>query len=405
MRAFEAYAIRWIEDPLPADDWEGYRRLRDAIQTPIATGEREWTLAGYRRLIEQGIGDILLVDPGRVDGVTGFHQVSQMLALAHRHVNAHSWSSALNTAASVHLTAVAANYIVMELKPLPSPMQHELVREPIAQQAAGSPCPTSRAWASRSTKRSCASIACAEDNSMKITRIEVIPLVCRLEEAFVGGTYRIVNRNTLVTRVYTDDGIVGEAFGGDEDHTQRQIVDLIRDHFAPMLQGEDPRDVERLWEKMFHSNIDLGNRALHVLDLGNRSILTQAIAAVDNALWDALGKLYNVPLYKLLGGYRDRVPVIAIGGYYEGQAVGRDALAEEIDHYQEWQLAGIKFKVGRVSVAEDVQRVARGRELAGDDFIIACDANQAWTPQQAIEFCRAVEPLSIRLDRRARALV
>ncbi|MGE5601480.1 MAG: mandelate racemase/muconate lactonizing enzyme family protein [Nitrososphaerales archaeon] len=230
---------------------------------------------------------------------------------------------------------------------------------------------------------------------MKVTRIQVIPLVYKLEEAFLGGTYRIVNRNTLVTRVYTDAGIVGEAFGGDEDHTQRQIVDLIRDHFDPMLRGEDARDVERIWEKMFHSNIDLGNRGLHVLDLQNRSILTQAIAAVDNALWDALGKLYNVPLYKLLGGYRDKLPVIAIGGYYAGQMQG-DPVKAEIDSYKEFGLAGIKFKVGRVSVAEDVRRVEHARKVAGHDFIIACDANQAWTPQQAIEFCRAVEGLNIR---------
>jgi L-alanine-DL-glutamate epimerase-like enolase superfamily enzyme len=133
-RAFEQYHIRWIEDPLPAQDWEGYLRLRAAIRTPIATGEREWTPNAYRRLIQQGIGDILLVDPGRVEGVTGFYQVVKMLDAANRHINAHSWSSALNTAASIHLIAVAQNYIVMELKPVPSPMQHELVYEPIAAQ-------------------------------------------------------------------------------------------------------------------------------------------------------------------------------------------------------------------------------------------------------------------------------
>src|SRR5512142_2657342 len=101
---------------------------------------------------------------------------------------------------------------------------------------------------------------------MRIAGIEVIPLVYKLQEAFVGGTYKITNRNTIVTRIQTDTGIVGEAFGGDEDHTQREIVDLIRNHFAPMLIGQDARDVERLWDMMFHANIDLGNRALHVLD-------------------------------------------------------------------------------------------------------------------------------------------
>src|SRR5215216_2605363 len=133
---------------------------------------------------------------------------------------------------------------------------------------------------------------------MKITRVEVIPLVRKLEEEFKGGTYKIVNRNTIVTRIHTDAGIVGQAFGGDEDQRQDQVVALIREHFSPLLVGEDARDVERLWEKMFHSNVDLGNRSIHVLDLNNRGILMQAIACVDNAIWDALGKLWNVPLYK-----------------------------------------------------------------------------------------------------------
>jgi L-alanine-DL-glutamate epimerase-like enolase superfamily enzyme len=229
---------------------------------------------------------------------------------------------------------------------------------------------------------------------MKITRVEVIPLVRQLEEAFSGGTYRIVNRYTLVTRVYTDAGIVGQVFGGDEDQRQTQVVNLIRDHFAPMLVGEDARDVERLWHKMFNSNIDLGNRSIHILDLNNHAILMQAIAAVDMALWDALGKLYGVPLYKLLGGFRDKVPIIAIGGYYQA-GKGQDALNEEMLHYRELQMAGVKFKVGRVSVAEDIERVRRVREVVGDDFVIVCDANQAWTPDQAIEFCRAAAPLKI----------
>jgi len=230
---------------------------------------------------------------------------------------------------------------------------------------------------------------------MKITNIEVIPLVRRLENAFTGGTYRIVNRNTLITRVYTDQGIVGEVFGGDEDRTQAEIVSLIRNELAPLLVGEDARDIERLWAKMFSHPVDLGNRSLHVLDLHNHAIVMQAIAAIDMALWDALGKLYNVPLYKLLGGYCDRVPVIAIGGYYES---GKDqaGLRDEMRYYRELGMAGVKMKVGRVSVAEDIERVRAVREEVGDLFVIACDANQAWTPQQAIEFCRGVEPLNIR---------
>ena len=231
---------------------------------------------------------------------------------------------------------------------------------------------------------------------MKITKVEVIPLVRKLEKEFVGGTYRIVNRNTLVTRIHTDQGLIGEAYGGDEDQSQLQIVRLIREHLAPRLVGEDARNIERLWDSLFYSNVDLGNRALHVLDLNNRAILMQAIAALDNALWDALGKLYEVPLYQLLGGYRDRVPVIAIGGYYYSGDSQHSALIDEILKYKQLELAGIKMKVGRATIAQDVERARAVREAAGPDFMVACDANQAWTPSQAIDFCRAVAPLNIR---------
>jgi L-alanine-DL-glutamate epimerase-like enolase superfamily enzyme len=230
---------------------------------------------------------------------------------------------------------------------------------------------------------------------MKITQVEVIPLQRKLESPFEGGTYRIDNRYTLVTRVHTDEGLTGEVFGGDEDMTQTEIVNLIRNTFTPMLIGEDPRDVERLWDKMWYCNVDLGNRGLHQLDMRNRGILTQAVAAVDNALWDLLGKIYEVPVYKLLGGFRDKVPIIAIGGYYKA-GKGQDQLNDEMLYYREIGMAGVKFKVGRVSVAEDIKRVSRVRQVVGDDFVIACDANQAWTPQQAIEFVRAAEGLNIR---------
>jgi L-alanine-DL-glutamate epimerase-like enolase superfamily enzyme len=230
---------------------------------------------------------------------------------------------------------------------------------------------------------------------MQITRIEVIPLARKLQDAFEGGTYRIVNRNTLVTRVHTDAGIVGEAFGGDEDMWQAEVVSVIRDRFAPLLVGEDARNVQRLWQTMFDCRINLGNRGLHALDMRNHAIVMQAIAAVDIALWDALGKFCNLPLYRLLGGYRERVPVIAIGGYYEAGKT-QNALDDEMRYYRELQVAGVKMKVGKVSVAEDIERVRAVRAAVGLDFIIACDANQAWTPPEAIRFCRGVEPYNIR---------
>jgi L-alanine-DL-glutamate epimerase-like enolase superfamily enzyme len=99
----------------------------------VATGEREWTPAAYKRLIDLGVADIYLVDPGRVQGISGFKQVIDLTNAAHLFINAHTWSSAINTAAALHLTAIATNYIVFELKPVPSPLQYELVKTPFEQ--------------------------------------------------------------------------------------------------------------------------------------------------------------------------------------------------------------------------------------------------------------------------------
>jgi L-alanine-DL-glutamate epimerase-like enolase superfamily enzyme len=123
----------WFEDPLPEEDVDGYRRLHAAVGTRICTGEKGWHAAHYRGLIESGAVDVIMVDPGKAEGVTGAWRVIEMASAAGRAWNAHSWSSALNTAASLHLAAAASNTLVFELKPLPSPMQHELVTDPIEQ--------------------------------------------------------------------------------------------------------------------------------------------------------------------------------------------------------------------------------------------------------------------------------
>jgi L-alanine-DL-glutamate epimerase-like enolase superfamily enzyme len=125
--------LYWLEDPLAENDLVGYRKLRQAVSTRICTGEKGWTGDHYDRLIGSGALDVIMSDPGKAEGVTGTWNVIRAAAAAGLSWNAHSWSSALNTAASLHLAAASSNVLLMELKPLPSPMQHELVRDPIEQ--------------------------------------------------------------------------------------------------------------------------------------------------------------------------------------------------------------------------------------------------------------------------------
>ena len=133
VREFEAYRLRWIEEPLPPHDYEGYARLRGAVTTKVGTGEQEWNRDGYRRLLKAGAADVVQMDPGRSLGITGCRQAIQLIEAENLSYSLHTWSGALNTAASVHLLAISTHADCMDFKPHESPMQHELVTDPWVQ--------------------------------------------------------------------------------------------------------------------------------------------------------------------------------------------------------------------------------------------------------------------------------
>jgi L-alanine-DL-glutamate epimerase-like enolase superfamily enzyme len=140
--ACEEFGLRWIEEPLEPGDIEGFRKLRLHVKTMIATGEREWTAAGYERLIATGIVDVVGCDPGRAEGITGFQRVIQLVENAAVWFNAHAWSSAITTAASLALSATSDRCLVFEMKPIENPMQDELVATPFKQKGGWIDVPT-----------------------------------------------------------------------------------------------------------------------------------------------------------------------------------------------------------------------------------------------------------------------
>jgi L-alanine-DL-glutamate epimerase-like enolase superfamily enzyme len=129
-RDLEAYQVKWIEEPLPPHDLQAHERLRRVASLAIGTGEQEWNLEGYRRLIKSSGVDVVQLDPGRCLGLTGCLQVIKLIEAENLRFSAHTWSSALNTASSVHLLASSTHGVCMDFKPHESPMQHELVSDP-----------------------------------------------------------------------------------------------------------------------------------------------------------------------------------------------------------------------------------------------------------------------------------
>ncbi len=237
-----------------------------------------------------------------------------------------------------------------------------------------------------------------------IERIETIPLRVPLRKTFRGSSYYMTHRCTVVTRVYTSGGIVGECYNGDEDDTQKGIVDIIQHEIAPLLLGKDALAIEACWEtaRKPASNI-----------LRERKLAMEALALVDCALWDVLGKVTGLPLFRLWGGSRSRLPVICIAGYYVEGKTNAD-LCAEMESIASDGFAGCKMKVGGLTPEQDFERVRLARKHMGDDFVLIVDANQAWSTRDAIRFAQLAEQLNITWfeepcrwydDRRGMALV
>jgi D-galactarolactone cycloisomerase len=222
----------------------------------------------------------------------------------------------------------------------------------------------------------------ARTPDLRITGVETVPIRVPLDRVYRGSHYRMTHRSTIVMRLHTASGVVGEAYAGDEDASLEAIDQIIHQEIAPRILGVDAFATERCWTLARPATWDI---------LRDRRLGLVATATVDLAIWDAVGKALDIPLWKLWGGYRDSVPVITIGGYYADDA----DITTEVKNLVEAEFAGMKFKVGGLTPEEDAVRVREARAAAGDDFAIAVDANQGWTPMQAIRFARLVDDCNI----------
>ncbi|PJF27536.1 MAG: mandelate racemase/muconate lactonizing enzyme family protein [Phototrophicales bacterium] len=221
--------------------------------------------------------------------------------------------------------------------------------------------------------------------ALTIQSIETEAIRVPLDKVYRGSKYQMQNRCTIITRIKTHQGVIGEVYTGDTDEEQGILLKIIHQELAPALIGMDVFNTEGCWQAMKPATYDI---------LRDRNMAMQAISCVDAAIWDTVGKALEMPLYKLWGGYTNRLPIIAIGGYY-GQT--HDQLAAEIEAYLDYSVVGMKFKIGGLTPEEDIERLKIARQVAGDSFVLMVDANQGYDLRQAIQFCRLAEESGIPL--------
>jgi len=215
---------------------------------------------------------------------------------------------------------------------------------------------------------------------IRIEAIETIPLSVPLQRLYRGSYYMMRNRCTIITRIRTSEGVIGEAYNADTDEEQAEILAIINKEIAPLLIGQDVMAVERCWASMLRVTFD---------QLRDRRLPMQAMACVDSAIWDAVGKYSNQPLWRLWGGYRDAIPMIGIGGYYGSSEAD---LEKELEFFKgEQGMVGMKFKIGGKAPEEDAARLRQARAIVGEDFVFVVDANQGYSVAEALAFLAVLD--------------
>lgn len=215
---------------------------------------------------------------------------------------------------------------------------------------------------------------------MKITKVRLGRISVPLRTPFKTALRTVHSVEDVVVEIHTDCGAVGygEAppTGAITGDTTGAIIGAIQDHIAKTIVGRNVDEFETLVQ------------AVQKCIVGN----TSAKAAVDMALWDLYGKLHNIPVYKLLGGARKSIVTDITISVNDPDVMVKDALIAIDRGYDT-----LKMKVG-ISPELDVARLAAVRKAVGKDIVIRIDANQAWTPKQAVKILNSMQEQGLDIE-------
>jgi L-rhamnonate dehydratase len=192
----------------------------------------------------------------------------------------------------------------------------------------------------------------------------------------------------VLVRVLTDEGLYGISSAGVGNGAAAYILEH---HLKPIVVGENPFDVELLWEKMFRSTLNYGRKGL----------VLEAISAVDIAIWDILGKATGQPLYNLLGGKtRDRLRLYASRLYAQKDL---ELLASQAASFVRQGFTALKQRFGYgprdgvPGMRRNLELVKAVRDAVGPDIELMADAYMGWDVSYAIRMIRMLEDAGVDL--------
>jgi L-alanine-DL-glutamate epimerase-like enolase superfamily enzyme len=216
---------------------------------------------------------------------------------------------------------------------------------------------------------------------MKISDLRTAVITCRYAEPLRNTHHSWRSKQYVLVGVVADDGSTGMGEVYCDGESSPEVIEaILQREIAPRIIGENAYAIEHVRHK-------LGERA--VLS-GRRDANALVMAGIDIALWDLVGKCLGQPVFRLLGGYSNRVSVYGSGGMY-GPHLTPQLLGEQMSAAVSKGFGGVKIKAAGASLAEDIQRVAAVREAIGPGARLMVDAMFVPDVPGAIRMASALE--------------
>jgi L-alanine-DL-glutamate epimerase-like enolase superfamily enzyme len=223
-------------------------------------------------------------------------------------------------------------------------------------------------------------------NQLKITGLETDVLRFPPGRTFADAIHDFGKEGGgVVLRLRTDAGVTGWAYSsfGMIGGGPRVLESILQNEVKPVVMGKDPSFPKRLRSDLW--------KALEYA--GVQGITQFAIAAVDIAVWDILGKAARLPVYKMLGAYADRMPVYSMCGWYYENDGDLTQFKKSVGAAIEEGFDAVKIKVGRESLDDDVARITAAQAIAGKGRRVMVDANQKFNLNEAIRRGRVYQQM------------
>ena len=219
--------------------------------------------------------------------------------------------------------------------------------------------------------------------NVKITGFKTTPVVVPFDKPITTAIHDMRSVGCVLLELETDQGLIGESYIFTLNAVRLKALQEMLLGFEDHVLNRNAHHIGAIWQSIWNEMNPIGHKGFSIA----------ALAAIDTACWDLVGKSAEQPLHHLFGACRDSIKTYASGGLWLSQSI--DECVTQAEGFIESGFRSMKVRLGKLKMRDDIERVAVIRDAIGPDIELLADINQGMRAKQAIRLGRALEPYNL----------